>query len=487
MGNYSNDYKPPKINDWVFGFFIDGRECQQPILIGTLAGMFTKLPVIPENTHDGFDKYDASFDPNSIFKSWLPSESTGEDLDQSSVYVRNVQSDGDTRGVANTTHDLPRSGYEAKYPHNRVYRSESGHVMEFDDTPGSERINMFHRSGSAVEFLKDGSVNVVTIGDDQKISYANAFEYTRGSKTMAVGQSLNIKVHGSVNLEVDNGDVNIDAHNNVNLRSAGKIAIDAAEHFSVKASQISLEATSGVVDVVSGDDVRISSGGDASISGDTVWVDGDAIRFRENGPTAEPTEIGDPIEKRSGTSLVIAPMSGGGVTDAKDVDEDYDDPTDVPGEVSVEYSGADTLKSDTVFQAKLAEMKAKYPGLTDDKIYKLIAGESSFDPRARNSTTGASGLFQFTPAVAAEYGYTAEQIRGMSSAQQLAVYDRYLDRWGYSGGSLGIMNAAPAYAGASDDTVVYKVGSAAWKSNPGWRSPNGGAITVASINNYYGY
>ena len=38
------------------------------------------------------------------------------------------------------------------YPYNKVYESESGHAMEFDDTKDNERVHLYHRSGSYIEW-----------------------------------------------------------------------------------------------------------------------------------------------------------------------------------------------------------------------------------------------------------------------------------------------------------------------------------------------
>jgi len=144
------------------------------------------------------------------------------------------------------------------------------------------------------------------------------------------------------------------------------------------------------------------------------------------------------------------------------------------------------LTSDEAFNQKLAEMEEKYPGLSRTEIFRVIKGESAFNPQAVNPDSGASGLFQFIPKVAEELGTTVEEIRRMNRVQQLELYDRYLSRWNYSGKvSLGTMQAAPAFANADPDTVVYKKGSKAWQQNPGWRPRDGGDITVASIDNYY--
>lgn len=157
--------------------------------------------------------------------------------------------------------------------------------------------------------------------------------------------------------------------------------------------------------------------------------------------------------------------------------------------------GGDTLKiddqakgltADEAFNQKLAEMEEKYPGLNRQELFRVIKGESAFDPQAVNTDSGASGLFQFIPKVARELGTTTEEIQKMSPTEQLELYDSYLSKWDYSGKvSLGTMQAAPAFANADPDTVVYKKGSKAWQQNPGWRPRDGGDITVESIDNYY--
>lgn len=151
---------------------------------------------------------------------------------------------------------------------------------------------------------------------------------------------------------------------------------------------------------------------------------------------------------------------------------------------SLTNQAADLLKDDS-FERKLTEMEEKYPGLTRQEIFRTIKGESAFNPSATNPS-GATGLFQFMPAVAKELGTSTDKILKMSPAEQLDLYDKYLSRWDYTGEvSLGVMQAAPAFASAPPSTIVYEEGSAAWRQNPGWRPRGGGDITVASINNYY--
>lgn len=52
-----------------------------------------------------------------------------------------------------------------QYPYNHVYETESGHIMEFDDTNGGERIKIAHRLGTSEEIIEDGSKIEQVIND----------------------------------------------------------------------------------------------------------------------------------------------------------------------------------------------------------------------------------------------------------------------------------------------------------------------------------
>lgn len=151
-----------------------------------------------------------------------------------------------------------------------------------------------------------------------------------------------------------------------------------------------------------------------------------------------------------------------------------------------DYYQDSKLTEDPAFMSEVERLQEKYPGLTKSELFRTIQGESGFNPKARNKDTDAAGLFQFIPSTAAELGYTTEDIVSMEPAEQVRVYEKYLDRWGYNGNvALGIMQAAPAYANAGLEDVIYSKGTKAWEQNPGWRPSDGGDITVASINSYY--
>lgn len=156
---------------------------------------------------------------------------------------------------------------------------------------------------------------------------------------------------------------------------------------------------------------------------------------------------------------------------------------------ATEQGRIDDLDSDQQFQSELKRVTQKH-GITREQIYGIIAGESNYNPNVINSL-GYAGFFQFGKPALADINrqngtdYTPKTIAQLSPAEQLRVYDKYLDRWNFRNSSgLGIIQAAPAFASKSGDTEVYPRGSNAWNSNPGWRGSDG-RITVDSINAYY--
>lgn len=119
----------------------------------------------------------------------------------------------------------PVSPFAAQYPYNRVSQTESGHVMEFDDTPGAERVHIFHRSGSFIEWHPDGTVVYKNMKD--------GYDLTMGDKY--------IKVNGSCHIAVD-GNATVYTKGNVDVQSDGDINFQAKKDFNVYAANVNLRA-----------------------------------------------------------------------------------------------------------------------------------------------------------------------------------------------------------------------------------------------------
>lgn len=119
----------------------------------------------------------------------------------------------------------PASPYAAQFPYNKVQQTESGHVLEFDDTPGAERVHVFHRSGSFIEMHPDGKVVYKSMNHGYLISMADQY----------------VKVRGSCHISVD-GDTTIYSRGNLNLQSDSDINVNTTKDFNVYATNVNLRA-----------------------------------------------------------------------------------------------------------------------------------------------------------------------------------------------------------------------------------------------------
>ena len=162
------------------------------------------------------------------------------------------------------------------------------------------------------------------------------------------------------------------------------------------------------------------------------------------------------------------------------------------------------LEENPLWTAQLNHMLEKYKGsyFNKERLYSMMAGESSIsDPGEKNTKGSASGLFQFTETPLKDMrrkglvpkDFTTDDIRDMDPHEQLELYEKYLDMWGYQGNvHLGIMQAAPgAYHEAKDDSgwvdinkLAYEKDSEGWHDNAPWRGKDGN-ITFKSISDYY--
>jgi len=107
------------------------------------------------------------------------------------------------------------------YPFNKVTETESGHIVEFDDTPGSERINIFHRSGTFEEIHPNGD-KVEKVVRDQYVSVLrDSNVHIDGFSNITVDKGIKVYVNRDNLQNSENSCVNFDVHvgqnANVNL------------------------------------------------------------------------------------------------------------------------------------------------------------------------------------------------------------------------------------------------------------------------------
>lgn len=193
---------------WVVGFFLDGEDAQEPVVMGSIASSPSEFgdptkgffdPNIRPDTDVPIDPHNGGH-PHSIYPRFIKESDVNRLARNSNTVFNTTKDSGATLNVpkANSsdtwserkTTDLTESGvkrYNTTYPKNHVYESESGHTVEFDDTKDAERINEHHKSGTFYEVDADGT----------KVTRIVANNY------VIVAGSNNINIKGDVNLTID--------------------------------------------------------------------------------------------------------------------------------------------------------------------------------------------------------------------------------------------------------------------------------------------
>ena len=190
-----------------------------------------------------------------------------ENIDKTIVYRKESGRKTGIEKAGGGTFDQPEIPYNALYPFNKVMATESGHVMEFDDTPNSRRIHLYHAAGTFTEIDDNGTQVNRIVGDGFEIYERNGYVYVNGAKTVTVNGSHNLKVGNALNVEVDgaanitvyndvnlkvSGDMNMHIDGNINTKVSGTYGLQIDGDFALSASNISFPSGYETLDIGSG-------------------------------------------------------------------------------------------------------------------------------------------------------------------------------------------------------------------------------------------
>lgn len=157
------------------------------------------------------------------------------------------------------TWDQPPVPYNTKYPYNQVLETESGHIMEFDDTPENERIHIYHKTGTFIEVDRNGTKVTRIVGDDYTILDRNGF--------VSISGNCNITVEGNANLCVKN-DLNLEVNGNLNASITGNANWNVEGAWNVSAYAGASYRVNGGFGVVTKGNANITCGGSFGVSAD---------------------------------------------------------------------------------------------------------------------------------------------------------------------------------------------------------------------------
>jgi len=152
---------------------------------------------------------------------------TGDD--RTKVAFQNEVRITTAKTATDSTIEEPATQSAPKYPYNHVNTTESGHIKEYDDTPGKERIFEMHRSGTFYEISPDGSKVTKVFGDGFEIILADNAVIVGGNRNVIVNGDCNLLVQGDITEKVGGNYTQI-VNGNYTLRVEGDYVSRATNH-----------------------------------------------------------------------------------------------------------------------------------------------------------------------------------------------------------------------------------------------------------------
>ncbi len=265
---------------WVLGYFRDGQRRQEMVILGSLPGRPTELADNRKGFYDPNEIYPKYKDESDVNRLAVNLKDSGgqeanphlsltlrratriigiptADFNAMTTAAGNVTaaSDGDTWSQ-------PAIPYNASYPYNHVYETESGHIVEYDDTPSSERIHIRHRTGTSTEISPDGTQTNIIKGDSYTLTNGDHQVYIQGKSDITIdgrhklyinkdGQANNhydiqIGPGANVNIQVDSGDINLHTlTGRINMNSGGDFNLKVGGDYYLQVDGSSFESING--------------------------------------------------------------------------------------------------------------------------------------------------------------------------------------------------------------------------------------------------
>ena len=269
---------------WVFGYFRDGYAMQEPMVIGTLPGKPVELAETSKGFYDPngvYPKYKDEVDTNRLATNDSNNPHLGLELRKLTRKTGVPTADFDAVPVEehistaieasdSDTWNQPEIPYAAVYPFNHVFESESGHVMEIDDTKDNERLFTQHRTGTSQEIDKDGNqVNIIK-GDHYNIVSGKRQAVIEGNADITIGgrhkiyinkdgqtnnhYDIQVGPNASVNIQIDKGDMNV-------VLKDGKLNTNVAGDYNMKiGGNMNLDVRGNKTETVSGSKTSNTTG-----------------------------------------------------------------------------------------------------------------------------------------------------------------------------------------------------------------------------------
>ena len=199
--------------------------------------------------------------------SFTPNEVITKTTRENAKYFDDTESFSATNDIKDISQ--PPSAYDAVYPFNHVYQSESGHLIEIDDTPSKERLHWYHRSGSFTELSPAGNRIDRTVGHRYNMTTGNLESIVQGDEIKAIAQDgfldyggkLTMASGKDMKLISESGNVIVDAPTLNTVISGKNVLVAASDTLVLKGGTKIIRDDDEAVDVVKGNYQMNAQGG----------------------------------------------------------------------------------------------------------------------------------------------------------------------------------------------------------------------------------
>lgn len=181
----------------------------------------------------------------------------------------------------------PPPAFCAQYPFNHVTETESGHIVEYDDTPGNERLHIYHKKGTYIEIDVNGTSVRKVVGDNYEIFERNNKVFVRGSYDVTVDGIQSLLVKGSSSVQIM-GDANIVVNNNAFLDVAGDYNLNVGGEFNLKSNGINITSNKQFQSLV---------GEMFDVKSNTINLDASEINYNSGSASGQGSGLGSPVQK----------------------------------------------------------------------------------------------------------------------------------------------------------------------------------------------
>ena len=320
---------------WVMGFFRDPDTLQEPIIMGSLPGVPEKLgdpnkgfnDPNRRETNPELDGYNTSVYPRTTGEPDTNRLARNFEVQDTIVGDKKAKVVEGIRSADGTTYDEPTTTYNAVYPKNHVFESESGHIVEYDDSSGVERVAQYTMPGTFYEVDAAGNRVDKVVSNDYHLVSGNNHEHIQGDMHLTVEGTLNIKckafnievtddytedvggnqtikIEGSRTTDINGSVFNVyndtfdeSIHGNIDLRYGSEdntfsehIKSDITRNYSAKVQEFLKETYEQ--NITESSTIRIGTTLDMDITGD-VTLDGATVKINQPSGTQNAKSKGD--------------------------------------------------------------------------------------------------------------------------------------------------------------------------------------------------